>query len=92
VEDLRPGEIIKDDRIPLLLRELKQPTFITIDVGFWNNNLVDPNYCILYFALQGHQQAQIPDLLRQLLHQQEFKTKANRMGKIAKVSTTSIDY
>ena len=45
LEDLRPGEVIKDDRIPLLLHELKQPTFVTIDVGFWNKNLLDPNYC-----------------------------------------------
>lgn len=92
LEDLRPNEVIKDDRIPILLHSLKKPTFITIDMGFWNKNLLDPNYCILYFALQDHQQAQLPDLLRQLLRIKEFKTKAIRMGKVAKVSTTLIEY
>lgn len=92
MEDLRPNEIIKDDCIPFLLRELKQPTFVTINVGFWNKNLVDPNYCILYFSLQDNQQAQTSKLLRQFLHQKEFKTKAIHKGKIAKVGTTGIDY
>ncbi len=87
-----PWEVIKDDRIPSLLRELKNSTFVTIDDGFWNRDLLDPNYCILYFALQDHQQAQIPSLLRQLLKLAEFKTIAIRMGKIAKVSTTHIEY
>jgi hypothetical protein len=31
IRDLRPHEVIKDDRIPVLLRELNQPTFLTID-------------------------------------------------------------
>ena len=92
LEDLRPSEVIKDDRIPLLLHELKQPTFVTIDVGFWNRNLLDPNYCILYFALQDQQQSQLPDMLRRLLRIIKFKTKDIRMGKIAKVSTRSIEY
>lgn len=92
LEDLRPNEVIKDDRIPSLLRELKSPTFVTIDDGFWNRDLSDPNYCILYFALQDHQQAQIPNLLRQLLKLTEFKTKAVRMGKVAKVGITHIEY
>ena len=92
LENLRPREIIKDDRIPLLLHELKQPTFVTIDVGFWNKNLLVPNYCILYFALQDQQQSQLPDMLRQLFRIKKFKTKDIRMGKIAKVSTRSIEY
>lgn len=92
LEELCPNEVIKDDRIPSLLRELKNSTFVTIDDGFWNRNLLDPNYCILYFALQDHQQGQIPNLLRQLLKLAEFKTKALRMGKVAKVSTTHIEY
>jgi len=92
LEDLRPDEVIKDDRIPLLLRELKNPTFLTIDDGFWKRELLDPKYCILFFALQDHQQAQIPSLLRQLLKLTEFKTKAICMGKVAKMGKTHIEY
>ena len=92
LEELRFNEVTKVDRIPSLLRELKNSTFVTIDDGFWNRDLLDPNYCILYFALQDHQQAQIPNLLRGLLKLAEFKTKAIRMGKVAKVSKTHIEY
>ncbi len=34
LRDLRPGEVIKDERVPELLRRLRQPTFVTIDLGF----------------------------------------------------------
>jgi hypothetical protein len=34
--DLRPNEQIYDDRVPTVLRDLKQPTFVTIDDRFWN--------------------------------------------------------
>ena len=39
LRDLRPGEVIKDERVPVLLRQLPQPTFVTIDMGFWNVRL-----------------------------------------------------
>jgi len=36
VKQLRPGTIIKDDAIPILLRQAKQPTFVTINyTDFW---------------------------------------------------------
>ena len=31
LRDLRPGEVIKDERVPALLRQLPRPTFVTID-------------------------------------------------------------
>ena len=89
---IRPGEVIKDERIPMLLRELKQPTFLTIDNGFWNKNLRDTRYCIIYFALQDNEQWIIPNLLRGLFRQPEFRTKAARMGKVARVSTIQVEY
>lgn len=92
LEELHPNEVIKDDRIPSILRELKQPTFVTIDVGFWNRSLLDPHYSILYFSFQDNQQPQLPSMLRRLFRIQEFKTKSIRMGKIAKISTTSVEY
>ncbi len=29
---LRPGSVIKDDAVPMLLREVREPTFVTINV------------------------------------------------------------
>lgn len=92
LEDLHPGEVIKDARIPQLLCEPKQPTFVTIDEGFWNRNLRHPKYCLLYFALRDDQQGQLPNLLRRLFRLKEFKTKSARMGKVVKVSSTSVEY
>ena len=68
----------------MILRELRQPTFVTIDMGFWNLRLRDPRYRILCFPLRNDEQRQIPGLLRQLLHLPEFATKAARMGKVAR--------
>lgn len=93
VRDLRLYEVIKDDRVPVLLRELSSPTFITIDeAGFWHRRLCNEAYCILYFAFSEAQQEQIPILLRRLLRLPEFKTKVSRMGKVVRVSLANIKY
>lgn len=78
---LRPNEVIKDDRVPMILRQLKYPTFITIDMAFWNPRLRHPKYCILCFPFRNDEQELIPDLLRRLLRFPEFRSKAARMGK-----------
>jgi hypothetical protein len=92
LRDLRPGEVIKDDRLPVLLRQLRQPTFVTIDMGFWSRGLRDARYCILCFPLRNEKQYELPGLLRRLLRLPEFRTKAARMGKVAQVSLTHIEY
>jgi hypothetical protein len=52
VKTLRPGTVIKDDAIPTLLRQLKQPTFVTIYYAdFWRRVPGDRSYCIISLAL-----------------------------------------
>jgi len=92
LRDLRPGEVIKDDRVPVLLRQLRQPTFVTIDMGFWNRGLRDASYCTLCFPLRNDKQYELPGLLRRLLRLPEFRTKRARMGKVAQVRPTHIEY
>lgn len=92
LRDLRPGEVILDDRVPEILATIRQPTFITIDAGFWDRRLRSDNYCILYFALRYDQQKSLPQLLRAALHHEAFSTRARRMGKVARVRTGGIDY
>ena len=93
IRDLRPHEVIKDDRIPVLLRALNKPTFLTIDeAGFWKKEISDPRYAVCYFAVAKDQQELIPGLLRRLLRLAEFKTKSARMGKVARVSTITVKY
>jgi hypothetical protein len=92
LQELRPGELIRDERVPEILRTLKSPTFITIDHGFWNARLCHPDYCIVYFALRDDQQQLIPGLLRALLRRVEFRARSKRMGKVVRVSGTTIAY
>lgn len=92
IKELRPLQIIKDDRVLQILCGLRQPTFVTIDAGFYDKRNRDKRYCILYFALTTRQQRQIPTLLRRLLRLPEFRTQAARMGKIAQVKQTVVTY
>ncbi len=92
LRDLRPDEVIKDERVPVLLRELRQPTFVTIDMGFWRKGLRDVKYCIICFPLRNDEQFKIPQLLRELFHLPEFHSKSARMGKIARISLAHVEY
>ncbi len=92
LRDLRPNEVIKDDRVPVLLRQLRQPTFVTIDMGFWNRGLRDSRYCILCFPLRNDEQGELPGLLRSLFRLAAFRTKAARMGKVARVRRQMVEY
>lgn len=55
---LRPHSIIKDDNIPALLQELKQPTFITINYSdFWRKTEArEGHFNARHRALLAHKQ------------------------------------
>jgi hypothetical protein len=92
IEDLVSDETLKDDRIFQILRNQKQPTFVTLDAGFFYRRYRDRRYCIIYFVLLRQEQSRLPRLLRQLFRLQEFNTKAARMGKIARVSGEKVEF
>ncbi|NUO81126.1 hypothetical protein HUU05_13695 [candidate division KSB1 bacterium] len=92
IDELRPDEVIKDDRIGSLLQRIKHTAFVTIDSGFWNSRYCHPQYCILYFALRDDQHAEIPTLLRKCCQVDLLKTKRARMGKIVKIGRNKIEY
>jgi len=93
VKKLRPGRVIKDEAIPTLLRQLKQPTFITINyMDFWRYVPADNAYCIVCLALPTEQVDEIPGRLRQLLRLPAFKTKKTRMGKVILVRERRLQY
>jgi hypothetical protein len=92
LREIRPGDVIKDDRVPTILRTLRTPTFITIDSGFWSRKGRDRRYCILCFALRADEQGELPSLLRRLLRLPEFRTRAARMGKVAWVSRDHVSW
>ena len=43
-------------------------------------------------SLVQNQQQFLPSLLRTLFRRPEFRTRAARMGKVARISTTTIEY
>ena len=90
LRDVRPHQVIKDDRVPTVLRALRTPTFITIDDRFQGRSWCDRCYCILFFALRSDEQAEIHPLLRRLVRLPEFRTRAARMGKVARVSRDGV--
>jgi len=91
--DLRPDSVIKDDAIPTLLRQQPQPTFVTINErDFWQFVLGDMRYCVVCFALPDARAREIPQALRALLRRPEFRTKAQRMGKVIRVTQREIRY
>lgn len=93
VAALRPGTIIKDEAIPAVLRQMKQPTFVTTNVfDFWRRVPAHSRYCIVCFPLPNEQLHEIPARLRQLLRLPTLKTKAARMGKVVLVRREQVQY
>jgi hypothetical protein len=86
VLDLRPGSVIKDDAIPRLLRTEHQPTFVTLNwKHFWQRTAAHRSFCIVCFVLTTEQASEISPFLRRLLRLPEFRTRADRMGRVARI-------
>lgn len=93
VKELRPGTVIKDESIPVVLSEVKQPTFVTINWSdFWQRTRANRAYCIVCMRLSARQAGDVPDLLRQLFRRSGFGTKRERMGKVVLISRRGFQY
>jgi hypothetical protein len=93
ITDLRPDTIIKDDAIPMLLRQQSQPTFVTINErDFWRKVEIDNNFCVVCFTFPDHRAQEISSSLRAILQHPDFNTKAKRMGRVLRVTDNNIAY
>lgn len=93
VLDLRPGTIIKDEAIPTLLARESEPTFVTINVSdFWQRVPVTGRFCVVCCAVPDAEAGPISSLPRRLLSHPDFKTKAQRMGKVVRVTAAGATY
>src|SRR3982751_7135291 len=93
VRELRPKSIIKDEAINTLLLRANEPTFVTINIAdFWLKSLPSPRYCIIAFSLPKERSLEIPELVRNILRLDNFKTKALRMGKIIHWTPTRVEF
>lgn len=90
ITDLRPGTVIKDDAIPLLLSRESEPTFLTInEADFWLKVPITRRFCVVCVALPDSRSAEIPALLQRLFHHPAFRTKAQRMGCVVRLTATN---
>lgn len=93
ITDLRPGTVIKDDAIPVVLRQQQQATFLTInETDFWQRVAIDSQFCIMCFALPDSQANRIPTLLREAFRTPFLRTKARRMGHVVRITQTTISF
>jgi hypothetical protein len=93
IKALRPGTVIKDEAIVGLLRQVRRPTFVTINHGdFWRRVAAERAFCILCLKLTADQADEVSHWLRRLFRLPAFQTKRVRMGKVALLSPRSIQY
>ncbi len=93
VRTLRVGTVIKDESIPGLLLSCSHATFVTINISdFWLRLRAHPKFCVVCLDLTNEQTTAITILLRRLFALPQFKTKAKRMGMIALLRATRIEY
>ncbi len=95
VTSLRPGTVIKDDAVPVVLRSVarSRPTFVTINAAdFWRRTPPHHAYCIVAVDLPAERIPDLPDLLRRALRLPDLATKGRRMGKVVRLTPRLVEY
>jgi len=85
------GEALCKDHegiIPLLHR-LKRSTFFTLDHGFYRPMLRHQGYCLVFLDTWEDEAA---EYIRRFLPHAAFRTQAQRMGKVVRVSHNGASY
>lgn len=72
-----------------LLHTLKRPTFFTRDHDYYNPDLRHPVYCLALLDVAFDEAA---EYTRRLLRHKDFRTQAQRMGKVIRVRHSGISY
>ncbi len=68
-------------------------TFLTINErDFWRQVAIDVHFCVVCFALPDSRASEIAALLRAVFRLPAFQSKARRMGKVLRVTTTTVSY
>jgi hypothetical protein len=93
ITQLRPHTVILDDAIPMLLRAVSRPTFVTINVtDFWRRVAPNARFCIVCCAVPHTRAQDVSDLLRRVLALEPFRTRSRRLGKVVRVSPQRVHY
>lgn len=93
LKELRSKSVIKDDAAEVLLRAAPSPTFVTINVRhFWRVIRADARFAVVAIDLPLERGDEISNWLRQFINLPEFKTKVSRMGIVALLRPTRIEF
>jgi len=86
VKDLRSDTVIKDEAIPALLSQKRQPTFVTINVSdFWQKVAISRKFCVVCFNV-GETVDRLPLLLKLLFRNPRFSAKRQRAGHVFRIT------
>ena len=80
---------IADDNILLLLHRLKQPTVFTRDQDFFQRELCHPGYGLVWLDAAPEEAALF---IRRVLRHPRFRTKASRMGVVARAHHDGLQF
>lgn len=78
-----------DEEIIPLLQRLRHLTFFTRDSDFYQPHLCHGKYCLVYLSVE---KSEVALFVRRFLSHPDFKTKANRTGKVIRVSRAGISF
>ena len=93
IKEFRPRGRVLDEEIPEYLLQQRQPTFVTINYDDFAPHLfLHQAYCIVRFKLPQGQSLFLPYLLREVLRNKQFNTKAKRMGTVISWMPTSLSF
>lgn len=87
IELEHPG--IKDPQIIPVLHRLKDPTLFTHDQDYFRRELVQASYCLVWLDVFDGDAA---SFIRAFLRHRFFKTRALRMGTVARVYPGGIQF
>jgi hypothetical protein len=91
--DVRPRTAVPDEAIPVLLRQLSAPTFVTINHRhFWRKIPASSDYCVICLKLPAERSLEVPEALRAVLSRPEWRTKRGRLGNVIFVSDRPVAY
>ena len=79
----------KDPQIILLLLRLKQPTFFTRDLDYFESRLCHPDYCLAWLNVRPDDAALF---IRRFLSHPDFSTHLQRLGKVARVHSDGLEF
>jgi hypothetical protein len=80
---------LKDDQIPVLLREHRNATFFTRDADFYQPDLRHRSYCLVVAEVG---QNEVAVFVRRFLNHPDFDTQTKRMGKVVRISHAGIAF